>query len=207
MAGPGNHEENLRYLRTLIQDGFVVQPPASEYELITDAGSRVTIRPIQPEDREIEQAFVSSLSGNARYFRFFSAIKDLSPRMLDRFTRVDYPREMAFIATVQKDAAEQQIGVARYAPGSAENTVEFAIVVADEWQGLGIGRELLHRLFDVAKESGIGRIEGIVMKANANMLLLCKNLGFTVNPYPDDASMVRVKKDLDLENTDTSRKA
>jgi acetyltransferase len=159
-------------------------------------GTRVTIRSIQPEDREIERVFVRSLSSNSKYLRFFSPIKDLSPQLLDRFTRVDYPREMAFIATIQVEMAELEIGVARYAPGSSEGTAEFAVVIADDWQGRGIGRELLRHLFNVAEESGLARIEGIVLTANKNMLRLCRELGFTASQYPGDAQLICINKDL-----------
>ena len=115
-----------------------MKPPAIEYPWTTTNGTPVTIRPIQPEDREIELAFVQGLSSSSKYMRFFSTIKDLSPQLLDRFTQVDFPREMAFIATVQTEGAEEEIGVARYAPGDGESTAEFAVVVADKWQGCGV---------------------------------------------------------------------
>jgi len=175
-----------------------MQPPLVKYEWITDDGSRVTIRPIQPEDREIERAFVSNLSSNSKYFRFFSAIRGLSPQMLDRFTQVDYPRVMAFIATIQSAAQDLEIGVARYAPGSSDNTAEFAVVIADDWQGRGIGRELLRHLFDVAGSSGFSRLEGLVLKVNENMLHLCRSLGFTISNCPEDAGVVCVAKKLEL---------
>ncbi|NIA26777.1 MAG: GNAT family N-acetyltransferase [Desulfobulbaceae bacterium] len=154
------------------------------------------IRPIQPEDREIEQAFVRGLSSNSKYFRFFSVVKELSPKLLDRFTQVDYPCEMAFIATIQVEMVELEIGVARYAAGSTEGTAEFAVVIADDWQGRGIGRELLRHLFDVAEESGFARIEGTVLRVNKNMLRLCREVGFTVSQYPGDAGLVCISKDL-----------
>ncbi len=182
-----------------------MQPPPIRHEWITNEGSRVTIRPIQPEDREIERAFVSGLSSNSKYLRFFSAIKELSPQMLDRFTQVDYPREMALIATVQSETTELEIGVARYAPGGFENSAEFAVVVADDWQGRGIARELLRHLFSVAEDSGFKRIEGIVLRANKNMLLLCRDLGFTISRYPDDAGLVCVRKELKTTETNTQR--
>ena len=173
-----------------------MHPPAIKLEWTAGDGTQVMIRPIRPEDREIERAFVQDLSSNSKYFRFFSAITDLSPEMLDRFTRVGYPREMAFIATIQVEMAELQIGVARYAPGSSEGSVEFAVVIADDWQGRGIGRELLRHLFGVAEESGLTRIEGIVLRTNTNMLRLCRELGFTVSQYPGDAELICVDKDL-----------
>lgn len=173
-----------------------MQPPTIKYDWISDDGNRVTIRPIRPEDREIEQAFVRGLSSDSKYLRFFSGIVDLSPRMLDRFTQVDFPREMAFIATVKAETRELEIGVARYAPGELDNSVEFAVVVADEWQGRGIGRELLRRLFDVAEESGFSRIEGTILRANKNMLALCRQLGFTVSQCQGDAGLISVAKEL-----------
>lgn len=173
-----------------------MKPPAIEYSWTATDGTPVTIRPIQAEDREIELAFVRGLSSVSSYMRFFSIIKDLSPQLLDRFTQVDFPTEMAFIATVQTAGAEEEIGVARYAPGTEEGTAEFAVVVGDNWQGYGIGRELMRHLFVVAEDAGFERIDGAVLKANSNMIHFCRDLGFTVNGYPDDAQLVLVSKVL-----------
>ena len=173
-----------------------MKPPAIEYSWTATEGTPVTIRPIQAEDREIELAFVRGLSSGSRFMRFFSTIKDLSPQLLDRFTQVDFPTEMAFIATVQTAGAEEEIGVARYAPGTDEGTAEFAVVVGDNWQGYGIGRELMRHLFVVAEDAGFERIEGAVLKANSNMIHFCRELGFAVSGYPGDAQLVRVTKDL-----------
>jgi len=171
-------------------------PPDIRYSWTTDSGQQVTIRPIRPEDRDIERAFVLGLSSNSKYLRFFSAIKDLSPRMLDRFTQVNYPQEMAFIATIPDGDSVREIGVARYVPGESSGTAEFAVVVADSWQGRGVGRELLRQLFAVAKDVGFLRMEGIVLKANGNMLKFCRELGFIVGAYAGDAKLVRVVRDL-----------
>lgn len=173
-----------------------MKPPAIDYQWTAADGTPITIRPIQPEDRQIELAFVNGLSSNSRYLRFFSTVKELSPELLDRFTRVEFPEEMAFIATVQREGGEEEIGVARYAPGSTEGTAEFAVVVGDAWQGLGIGRELMHHLFIVAEDAGFQRIDGAVLKANAHMLRFCRELGFSVGGYPDDPQLVLVSKDL-----------
>lgn len=173
-----------------------MKPPAIDYQWTAADGTPVTIRPIQPEDREIELAFVQGLSSSSKYLRFFSIVKDLSPQLLDRFTQVNFPSEMAFIATVQTSGGEEEIGVARYAPGNTESTAEFAVVVADDWQGHGVGRQLMQHLFVVAEDAGFERIEGAVLKANSQMIRFCRELGFAVNAYPDDAQLVLVAKDL-----------
>jgi GNAT superfamily N-acetyltransferase len=69
-------------------------------------------------------------------------------------------------------------------------------VVADDWQGKGIGRELMQHLFVVAEDAGFERIEGAVLKANGNMLRFCRELGFQVSAYPGDAQLVLVAKDF-----------
>jgi hypothetical protein len=80
-----------------------MQPPPIKHEWTHNDGTLVTIRPIRPEDRDIERAFVRDLSSNSSYFRFLSIVKDLSPQSLDKFTQVDYPRERAlFLGRTQK---------------------------------------------------------------------------------------------------------
>lgn len=169
-----------------------MQPPDIRHTLRVDDGTVVTLRPIRPEDREIEDRFVRELSEDSRYFRFLAALKELTPRQLDRFTNPDFPRELALIATVVESGSETEIGVARYAASGSDGAAEFAIVVADRWQGLGIGRALLQHLFDAAAKSGYRRIEGIVLKSNSGMLDLCREVGFRIMPFEDDASLVRV---------------
>ncbi len=159
-------------------------------------GTEVSIRAIQPGDAEIEQAFVRGLSARSRYLRFFSAIKELSPYMLEQFTHLHYPRNWALIATILDAGTEKEIGVARYAPTEADCRAEFAIVVADEWQGLGIATQLLRELITVAEHAGIERLEGLVLRENGAMLKFAKELGFTTECYPDDATVVRVVRNL-----------
>jgi len=174
----------------------MAEPPEIKGQLTTGDGTKVMIRPIRPEDREIERAFVLGLSADSRYFRFFSTLKDLSPELLDRFTQVDYPKEMAFIATIDDGDKELEIGVARYVGGDQQGSAEFAIVVADEWQGKGIGKALLDHLFGVARDVGFKRIEALVLTANSNMLRFCRDLGFAIQPYPEEDQMVLVSKVL-----------
>ncbi len=167
-----------------------MRPPAIEYRWTSIDGTPLTIRPIQPEDREIELAFVRGLSASASYMRFFTIIKDLTPQLLDRFTRVDFPDEMAFIATLESADGEREIGVARYAPGGRPGVAEFAVVVADEWQGHGVGHELMRHLLMVAEDAGFARIEGAILKANSNMLRFCRDLGFVITRCEDDPQLV-----------------
>jgi acetyltransferase len=159
-------------------------------------GTRVTIRPIRPEDAALERDFVNGLSEQSRYLRFMYPLKQITPQMLSRFTQIDYDREMALITLVRTDRGEKQIAVARYVGYPDGLGCEFAIVVSDEWQGKGIATELLKRLVDIAKDRGLAIMEGLVLRENKDMLALAKDLGFTQRIDPDDAKLARVTKRL-----------
>ncbi len=79
------------------------------------AGTCITIRTMQPADRDIEQRFMTGLSPQSRYHRFHSPLKALDPAMLDHFTHVNYPENMALVASFPVGTGEREIGVARYA--------------------------------------------------------------------------------------------
>jgi acetyltransferase len=157
-------------------------------------GTDVTIRPIRPEDAEIEQAFVRNLSPESRYFRFMRTLAELTPEMLVRFTQIDYDREMAFVACIARDGRETELGVARYVANPDGRTCEFAVVIADEWQGRGIASRLMTELMRVARERGLRTMEGEVLGSNAPMLHLVESLGFVVGPGDDPAVHVVTKE-------------
>jgi DNA-binding response OmpR family regulator len=161
-------------------------------------GTLVTLRVIQPKDSTLEQAFVQGLSVQSSQLRFFSARKELSPDMLERFTNPDYPRSYALIATIMECGRERQVGVARYMPTSVNEVADFAVVVADKWQGLGLATHLLSGLTTAAAVAGITRLEGLVLSDNNAMLKLVEKLGFSRTRCADDATLISVGKNLNV---------
>jgi acetyltransferase len=159
----------------------------------TERGATVVVRPIRPEDAEIEQAFVRSLSPEAKYLRFMSTLKELTPSMLARFTQVDYDREMALIAVDESTGREVQIGVARYVINPDWESCEFAIVVSQHWQGHGLGRHLMLRLIDIARARGLKIMTGQILAANTRMLAMAKALGFTFDDSVEDPGVKHVQ--------------
>jgi acetyltransferase len=121
-----------------------------------------------------EQRFFDSLSEHSRYQRFMQHLPKLPAGMLARFTQLDYDRELALVA-VRDDAF---LAVGRYAPNADGETAEFALVVADAWQGKGIGRRLLERLCAAARVAGYKALYGHILEANHDMLELARHLGF-----------------------------
>ena len=165
-------------------------------------GKMVTIRPIRPEDADMEQEFVKAMSDESRYYRFMDTLRELTQTMLVRFTQIDYDREMALVATMPDNAPdspegkEKQIGVARYVVNPDGESVEFALAVGDEWQKCGVGRKLMTALIECARMKGYRAVVGDVLSTNAKMFRLMTSLGFTIHPHPDDTAVKRVVKPL-----------
>lgn len=154
-------------------------------------GQSVTLRPLRPEDADIETAFVTGLSPETRANRLLGGAIRITREYIEKLTRVNYDRDMALAATAMLDGEETLIGVARYALNADGGGCEFAIVIADAWQGRGIGKRLLAKLVSAAKSRGLGRIYGEILATNRGMLEMVKRLGFGLERHPDDATVVR----------------
>ena len=155
-------------------------------------GTDIVVRPIRPEDAEMEDRFVRELSDESRYFRFMNQLQELSQEMLVRFTQIDYHYEMALIAVTTVDGKDEQIGVARYTTNLDKTSCEFALTVSDDWQHRGIGHILMRDLMDVARDRDLSEMEGQVLSNNSKMLELVQTLGFKVSNSPDDPSIKQV---------------
>ncbi len=159
-------------------------------------GTNVSIRPIRPEDAEIEQEFIRNLSEESRFFRFMSVLKELNSAMLARFTQIDYDREMALIATTLEQGREIEIGVTRYAINPDGESCDFALVVADAWHGRGIGSHLMSCLISAARTRGLRVMHGDVLADNMKMLKRMEAFGFSIETLEGDWTMKRATKML-----------
>ncbi len=159
-------------------------------------GTDVTIRPIRPEDAQIEHAFVRDLSPESKYFRFMRRLQELTPEMLIRFTQIDYDREMALIAVVSENGTDEQIAVGRYSVLPDGKSCEFALVVSDSWRRRGIGSAIMLRLMESARIRGFRTMEGLVLTENRPMLDLSHHLGFRVEASSDGPDVKSVVKNL-----------
>jgi len=149
-------------------------PVELEGEIRVRDGRAVRVRPIRPEDAGREKRFFDGLSERSRYLRFMQYLSQLPPRMLARFTQLDYDRELALVALWQ----DEFVAVGRYAPNQDGVTAEFALAVADAWQGKGVGHALLERLCEAARAAGYRALYGHILEANREMLELAAHLGF-----------------------------
>ena len=130
-----------------------ILPYPARYEQVWPlrGGGEYTVRPIRPDDAQMLQDLVQRLSPESRYFRFVSSMEELPPTMLARFTLIDYDREMALVAVHKQRHAgadgeitetERILGVSRYITNPDQSSCEFALVVADDYAGKGLGARL-----------------------------------------------------------------
>ncbi len=146
----------------------------------------VLLRPIRPEDEPLEHELIANLSPESSRFRFFYLIKDISHEMLSRFCNIDYSRELAIIAEYGTGNKRRNVGVGRLIIQPGTKTAEFATLVADDFQGVGLGHKLTDMLIGIAQEKGLTSLYGVVLRDNAKMVGLVKSLGFTMDPVDVD---------------------
>ena len=139
-------------------------------------GTLVCIRPIRPDDAPRLQESFKLLSPQSIYMRFHEAFSELSDCQAEYFANVDYKRRMAFVGTIQQDGTEELIGVARYdlLEHSTEEVAECAVVVRDDYQGLGLGMILMSQLVLYARQQGVTYFIGTVHMGNKRVMNFVK---------------------------------
>jgi acetyltransferase len=158
-------------------DELVIAPYPKKYiskQILRD-GSKVTFRPIKPEDEPKFNKLFMSLSQQSVRFRFFQVIKELSHDTLAQYCNLDYNREIAIISEHENG---QIIGAVTLIIEPNRKKAEYAIMISDAWQGLGLGSKLMDYIIGIAQDFEITSLYGIVSSANKKMLSLCERIGF-----------------------------
>ncbi len=182
-----------------------IQPPKRSYQIahypvalidrLALANGRVaTVRPVLPQDAPHLQSFVERLSERSRYQRFHYSLRHLPVTVLREFTELDYREHLGLIAEVfTADGAQTMIADARLVRSAARDEAELALVVADQWQGMGLGARLLRRLLAAARCAGAGRVSAELLADNAAMQRLLLRHGFRVGAHPEDVRLLRAQ--------------
>jgi acetyltransferase len=172
----------------------------SDRLLLAD-GRCARLRAVRPDDAEAEQSFVMALSVTSRRSRFHGAVKQLPAAVLAQMTAVDFEQHVAIVAEAGcDDGGARLVADARYIRSETAGTettraddgsAEFALAVADDWQGLGLGSALLQRLMAHARASGLGQLHGRILVGNSPMLALVRRMGARLRNDPYDATIVQ----------------
>ena len=165
-------------------------------------GMELVIRPIRPEDEPKVAQFHQTLSERTVFLRYLKEMNLDQRTTHDRLIRIcfnDYDREIALVAECKNDQdaqCDQILGIARLSKLRGVNHARFAVIVTDSFQGKGLGKELLARLIDIARQEQIERIVANMAPENTGMKHLFKELGFSVTNEPDETGMLYASLDL-----------
>jgi acetyltransferase len=157
-------------------------------------GTEVTIRPIRPEDEPLLVRFHQSLSERTVYFRYFGALQ-LSQRVAhERLTRIcfiDYDRQIALVADLKnpQTGAHAILAVGRLTKHHTAPSAEFAVIVADQYQRLGLGTELMQRMIQIGRDEKLKTMVGYTLSENIEMQRLLTRLGFVLDRTPNDPAV------------------
>jgi acetyltransferase len=154
-------------------------------------GSPVTIRPIRPEDEPMMVRFHETLSERSVYLRYFHLMNLEQRTTHERLTRIcfiDYDREMALLAVRRNpETGESEIlGVGRLMKIHGTQEAEIAALISDNWQGRGLGKELLSRLLLVAAAEKLTKVTADILPDNRGVMRICEKLGFSLKHSLDD---------------------
>ena len=171
-------------------------PAELERVWLTADGTPVTYRALRPDDLDRELAFIKSLSGETLHLRMQFSSGGVSREDATRLLELDYRDTLAVGALVPGPAGDQIVGVSRYARTPGSDSAECAIVVADEWQGRGIGSELMRSLGVAARSRGISTLEGTSLGENRRIHDWAQRFGFAAKTEPNSGGLVTVTLDL-----------
>jgi acetyltransferase len=179
----------------------VTAPPGYPADLervwLAADGTPVTIRATRPDDLDREVAFIAGLSPETLHLRLQYSSEGVSREDAARLLDLDYKDTLAMAALIRRDAEEQIIGVSRYARLPDTDRADCAIVVADAWQGHGLGTELMRSLGAAARARGIRALVGTTLGENQRIQDWARRFGFVVHTEPNSGGMVLVTLDLE----------
>jgi acetyltransferase len=162
-------------------------PKALEREVALADGTALLVRPVRPEDEPLYGPFFAAVTAEDLRLRFFAPVKAFTHAFIARLVQIDYARAMAFVA-IEKPSG-QMLGVVRLHANADYDRGEYAILVRSDCKGRGLGWLLMQLIIDYARSEGIRRIEGQILRENAAMLAMCRELGFAITFDPDDADI------------------
>lgn len=146
----------------------------------TRLGHKILLRPVKISDEPLLKEFFYHLSTDCMYNRFISTRTDMPHDRLQNFVVIDYRKEMVILAVIKQDAKDTVVGMGQYIIDETTHTAEVAFVVRDDFQGRGIGAELLSYLTYLAKKTRPAWFYATVLIDNKPMLHLFESMGFVI---------------------------
>ena len=154
-------------------------------------GTPIIVRPVRPEDEPLYLPFFAAVTPEDLRLRFFAPVKEFSHAFIARFTQLDYARAMAFLAIDTTSGAI--LGVVRLHSDAEYRNGEYAVLVRSDLKSRGLGWLLMQLIVEYARSEGLRAISGQVLRENATMLQMCRELGFKIENDPEERSAMLVR--------------
>ncbi len=187
--------EDAKRLHYVYQDQIMpgegcVYPEDLETKMSTKDGQKLIVRPIQPTDEEMLSDMFYDLSDQTVINRFFSMLKSMPHRQLQEFCVIDYETEMSYVVIKGARPKQRIVGLGSYHLNPATHRAEIAFLVADDWQGKGIGTFLMQNLVKVAKIKKIKGLTAEVLRDNVAIIALMHKSGVPAKSQSVDGSYI-----------------
>ncbi len=175
-------ERDYRPRTSLRFEHLAIRPYPEEYVSsgVLPDGTPVTLRPLKPEDEQLWRDLLHRCSPDTLRYRFRYLFKEATHEMARRFVFTDYDRELAIMAELNENGARKFIGAVRLVAKQLGETVEYAALVEDAWQGRGVGGLLTDYGLEVAKRWGFRRVIAETTFDNGRMINALRKRGFTL---------------------------
>jgi GNAT superfamily N-acetyltransferase len=174
---------------------LIERHPLMERHVVLRDGTRVFLRPLKVEDAALYPDCLKEITPEDLRLRYFAAMREVSPELIDKLVHYDPAHAMACIA-IEEDSG-RMLGVVRLHDDPGGEHAEFAIIVRSHLKGHGLGWLLMKHMIAYAKEKGLKSVRGQVLAENATMLLMCSELGFHATDDPDERGVKQVTLTLD----------
>jgi acetyltransferase len=173
---------------------LAIRPYPSELTRLAtlNDGTEVLLRAIKPEDEPMWHALIASCKQESLHSRFRYSFKASTHEMATRFCFIDYDREIAIVAESNVGNVRQLLGVGRLITDADHSEAEYAVLVGDPWQGIGLGTLLTDYCLDLCKQWGIQSIVAEMDAQNTRMSKMFSHRGFDIDrSHASDAVIAR----------------
>ncbi|MEM2147066.1 MAG: GNAT family N-acetyltransferase [Candidatus Bathyarchaeia archaeon] len=181
-------DKDLVFKKVEPHQHLVISPYPKKYETLWRLrdGRTVMLRPIKPEDEPLWLEMFQNFSEESIRFRFFQIIKDTPHEVRVRYCNIDYDREIAIVAELNEGDRRKILGVVRISLEPDRKSGEIAFIVADPWQGLGLGTKMVDYAIEIAADMGVEMLYAIMLKDNHRAIELTKKMGFKLYKQDED---------------------
>jgi GNAT superfamily N-acetyltransferase len=164
--------------------------PKWRRHLVLHAGWRIFVRPTSPGDEPLIRELLGHVSKEDLRLRFFNSIREFSDQFVAKLTDLDYLRAIAFVAF--DEASDQTLGVVWLYGDPIHETGDYAILLRSDLKGRGLGWALMQLIIEHAGSEGLKQMSGQILQENADMLKMCRELGFQVVTDAQDRGVCNV---------------